>query len=532
MNKTKSSAESSIQPRGEFFVEHVRRGKVINSFQAPNGVTVGGKNGILDTNFYDGTQYSKWFIGLIDSIGYSTLSEIDTYQSINLYASSLSGLPYWRYYWKYRKRITIDNTNVGSDDLTNFPLCIRINADADMVTALATGYDIRFTSVDGVTLLNYEREYWSGGNGSAVTAIFWVQIPTISHTTPTDFYIYYGNPNAPDGQTATSTWATDYKGVWHLSEIGTGVAGNYHDSTINANNSTSTALQPIRDTGEIGYCQNYDGNKTMMVTNGASLTITSCTMQAWVNPKYATGANIIGFDSGYVLEIGRVTTSKIGAYFYLNGAWVPFALEGLISLSTWTSLVVTYDATTGDAMLYMNGQWVSTINYAGNYPIAHATATANGIGGHTSTLFYTGLIDEVRVSSLVKPAAWINFEYMNLTSSTQELTWYPQAELTCLQGNNWLECTNYIDTSSNSAYTRPIWSKNAASGQAIINTTKATYTITSDCTISGLFLVGGPTSQTKGDKSANNVLWSTAPFTSNVALEATDQLLIVYSTYI
>jgi hypothetical protein len=527
----RSNAENSIRPRGEFFVEHVRRGEIINSYLIHNGVTNGGKDGQLNTNFHDDTQYSQWFSGLIDSVGYSSLSNLDTYQGINLYSSSFSGLPTWRWYWKYRKRITIDNTNVGAADLTNFPLCIRINADADMQAATATGYDIRFSAVDGVTLLNYEREYWSGGNGSAVTAIFWIQIPTISHTAPTDFYIYYGNLNAPDGSVSSSAWSTDYKGVWHFDETGTGTAGDYLDSTINANNSTNTTAQPLRTTGEISYCQDYDGNKTVLVADDTSLTIADCTIQAWINPTYTTGSNIIGFDNGYVLEVGRATASKVGGYAYLNAGWRTFDFQYPISLSAWASLVMTYNSATGDAMLYVNGQWYSTINYAGNYPITHSGTAVNGIGGHTSILLFTGLIDEVRISSAVKTAGWINFEYINLTSATQELTWYPQAELTALQGNNWIEFTGYTDAASNSTYTRPIWNKNAASGQAITNTIKSIYTITSNCTISGLFLVGGPASQTKGDKSANNLLWATAIFNDDVVLEETDQLLVTYLIY-
>ena len=48
--------------------------------------------------------------------------------------------------WAYRKAITISNANVDAD-LTNFPLFVKINADADIgAGALANGYDIRFTA--------------------------------------------------------------------------------------------------------------------------------------------------------------------------------------------------------------------------------------------------------------------------------------------------------------------------------------------------------------------------------------------------
>src|ERR1700722_16020854 len=76
----------------------------------------------------------------------------------------------WLTGWNYRKQITISHTNVGSSDLTNFPLLVKINNDSDLVSALSNGQDIRFTEGDGTSLLSYERESWSGGNGNPVTA--------------------------------------------------------------------------------------------------------------------------------------------------------------------------------------------------------------------------------------------------------------------------------------------------------------------------------------------------------------------------
>ncbi|MHA1290653.1 MAG: DUF2341 domain-containing protein, partial [Candidatus Thorarchaeota archaeon] len=102
----------------------------------------------------------------------------------------------WLTGWSYRKKITIDNTNIDSD-LSDFPLLVKISSDSDIGDeARSDGYDIRFTSDDGSTLLSYERESWSGGGGSPATAIFWVKVPTISSSSPTDIYIYYGKADA------------------------------------------------------------------------------------------------------------------------------------------------------------------------------------------------------------------------------------------------------------------------------------------------------------------------------------------------
>ena len=70
--------------------------------------------------------------------------------------------------WQCRKQITISHTNVGSSDLANFPLYVRISSDADIgANALSTGYDIRFTASDGASLLGYQRESFSIASGNA-----------------------------------------------------------------------------------------------------------------------------------------------------------------------------------------------------------------------------------------------------------------------------------------------------------------------------------------------------------------------------
>jgi len=528
---------NKIEPSGKFFVEHWRKGSMIDRYDMPNSVTIEGKNNILRTNFYNGTQILRTYMSLIDNVGYVSLSTLDTYQGLNHYSDiSDPTVPYWQYYWKYRKAITIDNTNVGTDDLTDFPLCVRINSDADFSNATSTGYDIRFTSSDGITLLSYEREYWSGGNGTPATAVFWVKVPTIQYNTTTTIYIYYGNNLAVDGEDAENVWESSYKGVWHLSESGTGAVGDFVDSTINGNDSTNTTNQPVQFAGQIGWGKKFNLSQaqSIIIPNNASLTIPDVTMSAWVNPlntTVASGSNIIGFDSGYILEVGRNSSGKIGAYLYLNNSWRSFSFGYAITLAAWTHLAVTYDSSTGDATLYVNGAANSTINYAGNYDIAHAPWTSNIIGGNPSDLFYSGAIDEVRISSAIRTDDWIKFEYYNQSSVTNELTWGAHTTLSGVGGNNWLEFTGYSDPNSNGdTNTRPVWYTDEASGQTIANTTKSLFDITESCTIVGLLVVTGPNSQIKGDNSAGNSLWATALFLKgNVILEVADQLRIIYT---
>ena len=74
---------SLFNPKGRFQVEHWRRGKLLDTYDFPNGITDEGKNHILDVQFSDATQIAStgWFIGLIDLVGFTALADADTMSS-------------------------------------------------------------------------------------------------------------------------------------------------------------------------------------------------------------------------------------------------------------------------------------------------------------------------------------------------------------------------------------------------------------------------------------------------------------------
>jgi len=64
----------------------------------------------------------------------------------------------WLSGWKYRKKITIDHSKVETD-LSDFPLKVILSSsNFTFSKALPSGNDLRFTSSDGTTELDYERE--------------------------------------------------------------------------------------------------------------------------------------------------------------------------------------------------------------------------------------------------------------------------------------------------------------------------------------------------------------------------------------
>ncbi|MCK4692702.1 MAG: DUF2341 domain-containing protein, partial [Anaerolineales bacterium] len=162
--------------------------------------------------------------------------------------------------YEFRKVITIQASQVTADQ-TNFPVLINLASDTELAaSARNDGFDISFTSDDGLTKLSHQIEDFNGGTGALVA---WVKVPNLSSSVDTDIYIYYGNPTATNQEDADGVWDANYMGVWHLNESGTGALFEYRDSTANANHGTGGkdygAFVPAQAGGQIGFGQTFDG---------------------------------------------------------------------------------------------------------------------------------------------------------------------------------------------------------------------------------------------------------------------------------
>ncbi len=130
----------------------------------------------------------------------------------------------------YFRPITIDHTEVSTNDQASFPILVCFNGNSPCDQSLpelkntsdgghvqnSNGYDIIFTSdIDGNNVLPFELENYVPTTGEAE---FWINIPTLSHSTDTTIYMFYGKSGVSSFQgNTTGTWNSDYKGVYHLS---------------------------------------------------------------------------------------------------------------------------------------------------------------------------------------------------------------------------------------------------------------------------------------------------------------------------
>ena len=334
--------------------------------------------------------------------------------------------------WHYRKAITIAHTKVTGSQ-SGFPVLISLASDSGLqARARSDGDDILFTSSDGTTRLSHEIETYSGSTGLLIA---WVKVPSLTSGSDTVLYMYYGNPDAPTQQGSTSVWDTNFRGVWHLSEM---TGSKRHDSTVNRNDLSDinrVTLSPGKIDGSARFAAASSQRLTIPDAGQTGLDITGpITMEAWVS----TGQ--VGDGPYYFIEKakGSCSSGEPPYYFRLNDGNTAYEREnalvngacggtGLgingpmtsISAGTWNHLVAVYDGSS--LRVYKNGIQTNSRPYSSG--IYNSDGDLN-IGGRSRTQYFDGLLDEVRISSAARSLEWIQTEFNNQNSpSTFAYVW-------------------------------------------------------------------------------------------------------------
>ena len=233
--------------------------------------------------------------------------------TFNMYFNSLPpALSWYDSNWNYRKQITVQNSQVGSNE-TLFPVYVDLaDLGADFFSNVnADGGDIRVTNSDGTTEL--AREVVDVNTG-AQTGELHFRADSLSSSSPTSFYIYYGNIGASDyAFTAThgrnAVWSNNYSAVYHLEEEAAGITSNnlYIDSTGNGNDGDDR-VSATGQLGQLGAGQELDGSDDF-VDMGDVLDFAdpaNFTLESWIRPTIPAGGAITveGTNSGDVIQSG------------------------------------------------------------------------------------------------------------------------------------------------------------------------------------------------------------------------------------
>jgi len=321
---------------------------------------------------------------------------------------------WWNSSWFYRKEITIDHLKVAGD-LANFPVLISFDSDTDLAAhAQDDGDDIVFTDKDGGITFNHEIELFNDTSGNLVA---WVNVTSLSSSSNTTLYMYYGNSTCDCQENPAFVWDTNFKMVQHLEEA----TGTHNDSTPNSNDGTPyfTPASNQNATGQISGADDFDGaNDYVEVADHVSLDITGAvTVETWIHWNGYGGVSnqiiVSKKDSwyssgGYILQTGGSSAS--GLYFsWGNGIDVDnYMHTSMCSANEWHHVVGTYDS--GTAKIYIDGILEAT--EAGQNAMAENNDPLQ-IGRRGTGDYFSGIIDEVRVSNVGRSGEWISTCYQN-----------------------------------------------------------------------------------------------------------------------
>jgi len=318
---------------------------------------------------------------------------------------------WWNTAWSRRRRITFDNTQHGA--LQDVPVLIVLRGGRiDYARTRPQGADIRFIDADG-TPLSYEIERWDTTGDSFV----WVKVPQIDGGSATDhIWLYHDNPGASDAQQPTLVWNAGYQAVWHLND-------GFQDSTLHGNHATNVGSTDAA--GAVGRGRQFDGNNQYVDANYTQ-NLPIYTVSAWIRGAAAPVAKAGPTDAinGALMreENYQLTWDHHDSYF--RGAaslkttgddWkaTPFAtLKG----KTWYHLAATYDGYALDA--YTDGQLATSVAAK---PAPVSLTHSAKIGRHAFRTdihpFLHGMVDEVRICSVVRSADWIAVQHQSMTDT-------------------------------------------------------------------------------------------------------------------
>lgn len=319
--------------------------------------------------------------------------------------------------WPYRVKVTVDHTQVPAD-ATDFPVYVDLSllpAGFHTHVNQTDARDIRVTEDDGIT--EVPREVVSYASTTNTGELYFKAAGTLSSSIDTDFYIYYGNSGASDYAVSdpngrNNVWDSYFEGVYHLPN---GTSLKVNDSTGNANDGTNHGATATA--GKIDGAANFvsASNQYIQTPLNKAMVGSNPTISLWMRPTGAQStkgimqiADGLTADNPFIL-LQRLNSTSISWYVNSN-----YRITQTVNDNTYYNISLIYDGTRWRA--YKNGVADGTYRGALGSDLGSYTWLGNGYNG-----YYSGILDEVRISSINRSVNWLATEYNNLNANN---TWW------------------------------------------------------------------------------------------------------------
>lgn len=317
--------------------------------------------------------------------------------------------------------LTIDHTKVAGD-LTDYVVYVDLShMPASFWDTVANGGgDIRIFKSDGTTEL--AREVVSCVISTDTGELHLKFSGTLSSTVDTDIEIHADGTSSEPAFTATygrnAVWSA-YRAVFHLNDL--------IDSTGNGYTLTNTNSVTMNAAGKLGGAADFTSgntNKTLSVASDLGISSTAYTIDMWIS-KY----NVTAYGQGHWIINANTNRRYYGYYENSGGASFRFAHEGNSGTvqfnvsASWSNNQWLKNTQTWDNSVYRgytNGSFRDSRSTSGNVSAVTNTFRLGAHQGGTAvaSLFWQGLIDEVRVRNATNSANQITTEYNNENSAS------------------------------------------------------------------------------------------------------------------
>ncbi|MBN1600095.1 MAG: DUF2341 domain-containing protein [Chitinispirillaceae bacterium] len=328
--------------------------------------------------------------------------------------------------WHYHKVIHINTTVAGAaieDTLKQFPLLVRLSADNfSFSSARGNGKDIRFISLDS-SVLSHEIEYW---DSTKQQAFIWVLLDRINgnYSGPA-LYMQWGNNNASLFTDSSKVFSDTYLTCFHFN-------GSVENSLKNSFAAIDSGS--IHDAeGVVAGARRFDGANSFLYVKGLPER-KSGSISFWFKPARTfnnQAEKTQGIWGKKISDSINYTITLQGKEFYPVEGNVGKLITKMEDPDTGyyqTSKMTSFTANTwyhvlwawGDSTeeLYINGALENQIlnsrsmSGLGNDEIGRSGYDYNNVP-NAEIRYFNGSLDEFRMDSTQRSAAWAKFSYMN-----------------------------------------------------------------------------------------------------------------------
>ncbi|MBD3393013.1 MAG: DUF2341 domain-containing protein [Chitinivibrionales bacterium] len=337
-------------------------------------------------------------------------------------------------------KVYVNTASAGvSEDVYGFPLLLRLtSSNFDFSRAQSGGLDVRFKKPDG-TILPHEIERWDAGAGKAE---IWVRIDTVKGDNSTQYFEMHfagGDASSTSDGAAVFDTTDGFEAVWHL-------GGQLDDASPKAMDLTNVSSQ--EQSGIIGTARYFDGTtgKKIEAPDRPEIVagVPAVTLTAWIKTESLSAQQaVVGIaknnsgsattDSRASIEINDGASNRVRVLGRASDAEVDFEwvdADGALTVDTWHHVAGVLHYAKDSLFVYVDGVLKgsdeddfsqNTTSETASEEITIGSEEQGGQG-------FAGLIDELRVSGVRRPAAWIKLSYETQKSTGTAVTVHYQDE--------------------------------------------------------------------------------------------------------